>query len=467
MALVIGFAVSWIVSIVGIFYTLPFFDYLQPDNRLSSVLGALNILFIIGIPIVAIVLFIARLLFGTRMQNAWRLGMLGFFFLNVASFSIVATNLIRQFSAGTKITREIDLSGVASDTLSITLNSNPYEEVWQFLGDEFQITDEELVVNNIHLDIEKSSGEEIELIENIYSRGNNMSEANLLAGKVNLDLVVAENGVQIPANLAIPKGDTWRHQHVSYTLKVPEGKSIRLDGSINRIFHSVDIDDPNEFHPWDNRNEVWTMGEDGLACTSCLKDQEDSQLSYKDFSKLKIDGKMKVYIDQGDQYKVRLTGRKHYTEKVDIIQMEETLIISTELEHTSSPIRLYITMPQLASIDSEDTDDIRIQGFKAPSMTMSNRGRYEVKAYIDVDSLMLTQIGRNELDIRGNCNYLNANLRERARLDAEKISIREVDISATEASRAKLAVIETIRQQSDERSKITVEGNPSIVIQQQ
>ena len=446
---------------------MPFFDYLQPDKPLRSVVGILNILFIIGIPIVSVILFIARLLFGTRMNKQWRLGMIGLFSINVVSLSYVSTQLARQFSSGTEITQNIDISATNPDTVNISLGDDAYEHLWFYIGDELQLTDKELVSSNICLNIKKGESSDIELKQQIYSRGLNITEAGDIARKVNVPIQVSESGIVIPSNFIIPKGEKWRNQTVELILYLPENKSVRLDASLRHRLHSVIVDDPNDFSPWHNRNEIWTMGDQGLACTSCLKDQDDAQLSFKDFTKLKIDGKMKVQINQGDEYKVNLNGRKHYTEKVEVVQMDETLLVSTELEHTSSPIRLYITMPQLTDIDTEDTDDIHIQGFKASNMNMKSKGRYEVKAYIDVDSLNLTQIDRNEVDIRGKCNYLNVYLENRAELDAEKISIREVDINAIDRSRAKLAVIDTLRQRSDERSKITVEGNPSIVIQQQ
>lgn len=446
---------------------MPFFDYLQPDRPLRSVVGILNILFIIGIPIVSIILFIARLLFGTRMNKQWRLGMIGLFSINMVSLSYVSTQLARQFSSGTEITQNVDLSATNPDTVNISLGDDAYEHLWFYVGDELQLTDKELVSSNICLNIKKGEGNDIELKQQIYARGLNITEAGDIARKVNVPIQVSEAGIVIPPNFIIPKGEKWRNQTVELILYLPENKSVKLDASLRNRLHSVIVDDPNDFSPWHNRNEIWTMGDQGLACTSCLKDQDDAQLSFKDFTKLKIDGKMKVQINQGDEYKVNLNGRKHYTEKVEVVQMDETLLVSTELERTSSPIRLYITMPQLTDIETEYTDDIHIQGFKASNMNMKSKGRYEVKAYIDVDSLNLTQIDRNEVDIRGKCNYLSAYLEDRAELDAEKISIREVDINAIDRSRAKLAVIDTLRQRSDERSKITVEGNPSIVIQQQ
>lgn len=404
------------------------------------------------------------------MERRWRIGMSGFWAANLLSLVFIGTTLARQFSAGSEITKNIDVSAITADTIRLSAENNPFEHVMYFAGGEFQITDEKLINYHIHLDIEKAAKgqESFELIQKNFSRGASLNEANGLAQRVEFPILSDESGITFPQNFIIRKGNKWRNQTIDITLKVPEGKSVQFDdpnGAVYDLLSHVKIDDPNDFRIRNNRAEIWTMGEGGLACSSCISDEDE--LSYQDFSKLKIDGKIKVNIERGDRFKISLNGRKHYTEQVNILQMEETLLVSTDLKHTNSPIRLFITMPNLSSIITENTDDVRIEGFKEPTLSMSSKGRYEVKAFIDVDSLMLTQVGRNAVDIRGNCNYLNANLKERAKLDAEKISIREVDISATESSKASLAVIETVRQQSDQRSKITIEGEPNIVIQQQ
>jgi len=403
------------------------------------------------------------------MEKHWRIGMVGFWAANLLSLVFLGSTLARDFSAGSEITKTINLSPLSADTIKISVSNNPYEHVMYF-AEEFQITDQQLINYHIHLDLEKADEgqEEFELIQRNYSRGANLNEANGLAQDLEYPVLIDESGISFAQNFAIKKGEKWRYQNIHLTLKVPEGKAVQLEnnnGDLNDLLWHVSVNDPNDFNIWHNRNQIWEMGEEGLACVSCISDKDE--LSYQDFSKLKIDGKMKVNVARGDKYSVSINGRKHYTEQVDVLQMEETLIVSTDLKRTSSPIRLFITMPNLKAITTENTDEIKIEGFKEPLLSMNNKGRYEVKAYIDVDSLLLTQEGRNEVDIRGNCNYLNANLKERAKLDAEKVSIREVDISAIRASKASLAVIETVRQQSDQNSKITVEGDPEIVIQQQ
>ena len=469
LALIIGFAVSWIISIIGIFYGIPFLDYLQPDSRMLSILAGINVLFLVGIPIISISTIIARLLLGTRTSKAWNIGLSVLWGINIICLVSIGTNLGKQFSAGSEITKSIDLGAIESDTIKLSLAPNPYEHVIYYVGDHLQLTDRTLVSYNIHLDIEKAAEgvEEFELVQENYSRGYSLAEANQLAEQISTPIVVDETGVTLPQNFQVEQGGKWRAQKVHLTLKIPEGKSIELeDMGLDLLLGHININDPNDFSIWNNISETWTMGSEGLACSSCLPQEEEEGMSYKDFSKLKIDGKMKVYVEKGDQYKVHINGKKQHTEKVNVLQMDETLLVSTELERTSSPIRVFITMPNLHSLETQDTDDIQIKGFKEPSMSLSSNGRYEVKAFIDVDSLMLTQVGRNEVDIRGNCNYLQANLRDRSRLDAEKVAIREVDISAQNRCSAKLAVIDKIRQQSDQESKISVEGNPSVVIQQ-
>ena len=242
-------------------------------------------------------------------------------------------------------------------------------------------------------------------------------------------------------------------------------KRSKLDKEITRILRSVDVED-RRITPWRESGKTWRMEEEGLVCVDC-RPENASKFPERDFTSLKVDGKMKVYVEHGDQYEVSLAGKPHFTEQVDIVKIENTLNISTALKRSSSPIRVYITMPSLESIDVEHTDDVTIKGFNQPKMVINAKGHNELKAYAKLDSLIISQSDRSKIDLRGSCTFLKADLKERSKLDAEKISVKEAEISAFDRSRASFETLVKLTKNTDERSKILVEENPSVVIQQQ
>ena len=454
----IAFAISWIVSIISIFFALPFVNYLTPDQTHFPIIGAINVLFLLGIPIASLILLITRILFGTRVHPRWKAGMIGFMILNAISLSYIATHTAREFNTSTTQSQGIDLSEITSDTLKLTAKENPYEDTWFQLGD-LKFTEEQLIVELNGINIKKSEGENFELIQENHARGISLEEANELA--ITIDFQVekepASGLITIPSYLKIPRGERWRNQQVHLTLKVPVGKSILISEDLD--LREVDMDN-HRINPWGERGKIWRMETTGLVCTNCDNQENEQKRQFSDFNQLKIDGNLKVQINQGEEFDVGLNGRSHYIDRVDIVKIDQTLNISADLDASSSPVRLNITMPKLEDIQIEGTDDISIKGFEQPSMQITHTGHDEVKAYLDVDSLIIRQKDHSKLDLYGQFQYLDASLSDQSKLDAEKASIKKAKLQVSEASRATLPLLndEELDFEKDESSTIKMEG---------
>jgi hypothetical protein len=208
------------------------------------------------------------------------------------------------------------------------------------------------------------------------------------------------------------------------------------------------------------------MDKDGLLGKGIHRKSEKSKYDfggkYKDFSRLHIDGNMKIFIEQGEKFSTKLTGRDHYLEKVEVEQYNDVLKVSSHISRTSSPIRLYITMPSLTELDIEQTDDVKLTGFEESAMTIRSESRGDIKAYVNVENLKIKMDGRNELDIRGKGKNLSAYLVNNAKLDAERFSVRIADVKAKNRSSLKLAVSDTLRQELAKHTKIKVDGEPIV-----
>lgn len=454
----IAFAVSWIGSVIGIFYALPFFNYLSPDNTNYPIIAGINVLFLLGIPIASLILLITRLLFGTRVQTRWKAGMIGFMILNAISLSFIGTSILRDFETGTTQSQGVDLSAITSDTIRLTTKAHPYEDTWFQIGDELKFTDEVLISEMVEIDIRKSDGDDFELVQENHARGKSLEAAQDLAIAIPFQVEqTGPNQIAVPNAFQIPNGEKWRNQQVKLTLEIPVGKSILIEEGIN--LHDVDLDD-RRVNPWRERGKVWRMETTGLVCTNCDNIENEQQYSFSNFDKIKVDGKLKVEIDHGETFKINITGKPHYVDRVDLVELDSTLNISATLDKASSPVRLYITMPYLDDIQIEGTDDVSIRGFQQPRITIHHQGGDEVKAYVEVDTLVLRQTDHSKLDIYGKYQHLDAQLTDNAKLDAEKASLKTANIRAEAASRVFLPLLneEELKYEKDESSTVKVEG---------
>lgn len=465
-------AVSWIASIIGLFYGLPFFSFFLPGSSFVTFLAIANVLVTIGIPLVALVLLVMRIFFRSSIQPRWKAGLWAFWVLNIVSLFVIAPFTAKQFNSGESI--QSSASGFTnSDTLSIELAANPYEDVWFYVGDELQIADDQLISNNVCLSIEKSESDEFELVQRQQARGLNSSEASKLAHEIDYHYELSESNLTLPPNFVIPQGGKWRNQKVELVLQVPEGKSIRFGKNARKIISHMEVSKEMN-HPWwryDETGRVWKMEAGGLVSLEDIEgqsssgessDSDDNFYHLSDFTKVHVSGKIKVRIDQGNDFKVRVAGKESDTPKVEVIESDKAVEISAAAEPTS-PVRVYITMPSLEELNVEGTDDIRLRGFEQKSMRIINKGEGNIKAYVDVENLEVQQNGGNELDIRGQGNYLKATLDKKALLDAKRYAVNVADIVALHSNRIKLAVTDTLRQQLGEGSRIVTDGEPLVI----
>ena len=346
-----------------------------------------------------------------------------------------------------------------SDTLTIKYANNLYDDVLIQMGD-LRIAGDALVSENVRVIVKKTEEPHFELIQEHYSRGANSEEANALVNSIQFPIEIKNNVITLPPNFVIKKGNKWRNQRVEVTLKVPVDKFVYLDKSLHWVNLEIDHDTD---HPWFKQDQTWKMTDAGMIAPDYVKENNsDREFTSADFNEIHIDGKLKVNVTKGDQYKVNIRGRKVHTRKVEIFQFGNTLNVSTDIRNPSSPIYLDISMPSLQSLDMENTDDVKIRGFKESKMNLRFYGNNELKAYVDIDTLNVRQSGRNEIDIRGNGKHLKANLDNRSKLDAERFTVFSADIQTSERSTAKLSVSDFLKKRTDDSNSIKVEGEPVI-----
>ena len=458
--LVLFFALAWIGSATGLFFVYPFLDFLFPGKSGFAMLSIVNLFLIVGIPLISLVLLVSRLLFGTRVSSGWRTGLSIMWGISITSFFLLGSLFGRQFSSGGQFSA--NAGSYKGDTLYVAAPAETAPiDTWYNIDNEVMLADDKLIVRNVHLSIVKAEGTTFELVKEVNSRGENNGEANALATTVTTDARFEGNQLTISPYYSLTKGQKWRVQEVKYILKVPEGKFVKFTTDDPwSMMRDIELADDTDF--WENPNRLWKMNAAGLACTDCPK-EVDSDLSFEDFHTVNISGKLKVIIEQGDEYQVELRGEENNREQVTMSEADGRLTISAGSDMTGSPVRLFLTMPELKTISTDGTDDIQIKGFTEPLQVDAKGSGYEVKIYGDIKNLSLIQEGENKIDVIGNCDLLEATLRAGARLDAEKPGVREAIINASGDSRADLMVREKLTQKKDESSRIRVKGNPQVV----
>ncbi len=392
-------------------------------------------LFIIGIPLLLIAFGVLRLVFGTRVHSSLKTGLAIFLGANVVSFFLFGSLLARNFDTRASTNAEtIDLSGISSDTLTIKVN-NPQN--WEgtpigFLG----YIDGQMSSQQINLQVVKAVDNEFVLETQFFSRGKNGDNAreNIKSFEYPPQ-ATGFNTLELPRYFSLIEGSSWRVQEVRMVLRVPVGKKIVFEKGSSLMNTTLEFRPGSKKH-WASSGEIYLMTPDGLECTTC---ENKNQQHFDDpFTKIQIDGKIKVDVQHDHEAWVEIEAEDRYRDQVEIETVGDVLHISSNLKQTSSPIRIRIGVPELESIRLDSTDDVRIHGFEQEKMAITANGRFELKTICQLDSLVLRQSGENKTDLRGQIGYMEAFVDQRADLDAEKAEIGAARVNVSQSARAKL-----------------------------
>lgn len=267
IVLILAFATLWLGSLVGIFYSFPFFDYILPDQSFLSILGVFNLVFIIGIPILSIILLIVRLVFGKRMSSFWRTGMMLFLSLNIVSLVFIGTTILQQFSNGDSTTETVNLELNQEKPMQLALADDRYEHVLFQMGRGVKFSEEALVCSQIVLDILPSPTDEVFYEKELFARGHTLDEAGRLARRIDYPLQWDENELTLPPNFIIPNGEKFRDQKVYLNIYLPKGQTIEFDESLKPFAWHVHWKRHIPF--WNEYGKIWSMTEKGLRCQNC------------------------------------------------------------------------------------------------------------------------------------------------------------------------------------------------------
>jgi hypothetical protein len=103
-----------------------------------------------------------------------------------------------------------------------------YEQRW-FNIEPFQVYNDDTVrVRNLKIRIVQSKTDSFEVKYVTMSNGKSVTEANLLAEKINFSLMQQDSTLFLDRGIAITNKDKFRNQHVIMTIAVPIGKRFKI-----------------------------------------------------------------------------------------------------------------------------------------------------------------------------------------------------------------------------------------------
>lgn len=210
---------------------------------------------LIGIPIVALIIFIIRKLTGVKETNRYAgytltfLWILGFVFAG-----IVATSFVKDFRRPASETETITLQQPSKGKLILKrapgIMSDINGDDISFFDDHLLIADDTVLINYIRVRVEKSTNDSFSVDVTRFSRGRTVQQARRFAHDIEFSLNQKDSILYLPEGFSLPPHSKYRGQRITVTIKVPVGKNIDIDREVyrNYNFNRYSHDDDN----WDN-----------------------------------------------------------------------------------------------------------------------------------------------------------------------------------------------------------------------
>ncbi|PUZ26586.1 phage shock protein C (PspC) family protein [Chitinophaga costaii] len=212
---------------------------------------------LLGIPIVALVIFIVRKITGIKQSNRFVGASLGILWLiGVVCTICLAVSIVKDFRAFDREKENITLKMPSQGKLIVKQQGWQDDENMHFMMGDL-IVDEDTVVlqDAVEVRTESSRTGNFEVEVQRSSRGHNLSEARRLAQEIAVNLRQEDSILYIPRNISIPKGSHFRVQDVKVIIYVPEGKSVDLQDT-NNHYHHIRINDENDNDDNDDDTDV-------------------------------------------------------------------------------------------------------------------------------------------------------------------------------------------------------------------
>jgi phage shock protein PspC (stress-responsive transcriptional regulator) len=273
-----------------------------------------TLLFFLAVPLVAFITWLVRRMMRVRSQNSylgWIFG--GLWTLGWICASLLAASIGNDFRRNQKIDSPLSISQPASGKMIVRVNEPEVRytgNLWWLDADDagWDINEDSLRMSNIKIRIEKSEDSDYHVDVLKYSAGRDGTEASERARNIRYNISYTDSVLNLGSGLTVSKDDKFRLQRIIINIKVPVGKRIRFDESVDllhpfdvRIYekrrwqrNDWDVDwDWDNYFDWETKVD-YVMDKDGnLVNPSKPQDQKtentDDQYRYNDKDQLKKD----------------------------------------------------------------------------------------------------------------------------------------------------------------------------------
>lgn len=454
--------ITWAASFVGLSFASPVMVAMGPESSFVSYLGIVSLYFAAGLPILGIMLYLARLAFGYRVPKHFKTGFWTVWFLSIFTTSFAVISTVKEYSSHFETKIITDYAMDVQDIKIVMPEENNDHAFGIHLGEFITEKDNHWAFRDVNFKIEKSKDQKVHIEKIVSARGENSTKAQNNIQYVNNDITVKGNEIIISKYITFPKSEKYRNQSIDYVIYIPEGKNVSFDNNaLSRIRES-------SIFSWDqigNSTEdlKWLVKASGF-----YSDQwNDKHHHVKDvntgkYNKVIIQNGFDVVISKSDVSTMTFEGDKEIISKIIVNNLDGTFNVKAENDINVDRITINIKTPYIELIQFDGIKKARIEGFLQENLKFISiaDNNTEIEFLGNIKNMDISLINDQTLTMTGSGDILDLKLQNGARIIADKYIVKKAIWNEGSDYGSTLHVTETYSCHAPEMTEVKLLGNP-------
>lgn len=282
LLILIGFfgLVSFLISVaVGNSFMNSSVSGLDPDLNFGGMmafvvspgvmsLAILLLVLLVGIPLLAVLFIGTKLVFRYKTNNKLiGLGAFGIWLVAVVASVALTLGQVGNFSQKNSVSSGKPLNCATCQTLKVELDANALQKASDDNAhfEDFFLMGEgstKVLAGRPQLSIESTEGTDFSVVVRKSSRGKDAAEVQVNLNKIDYTINSTDSTLVLQPFFVIGDQAKWRSQEVLVTVKVPQGKQVRLGKDLDEL--RLNIDNLNNLWNEEMTEKTWTMTPEGL-----------------------------------------------------------------------------------------------------------------------------------------------------------------------------------------------------------
>jgi phage shock protein PspC (stress-responsive transcriptional regulator) len=458
--------ISWAASFVGLSFAAPVLFSMGPDSTLLSYLGIGSLFFTIGLPILGVMLFVARLGFSYRVNKNIKTGFWTVWFLSLFTTMFAGMSTIKDYSSRHESNTTTDYN-ISSQDIHIAMPEENLDHTFGIHMDKFFVEKgDQWAVRDVTLKVEKSKDALVHIERFISARGSDLAEAQQNSLYVGNDLTVNGNEISISKFLTIPRKNKYRNQSVDYVIYVPEGKNISFDNNVKERMKESSLFSWDKIYT-DMNDLKWTVK--GNAVFSGEWNDlmhHKKEIAAGSYSKVIIEKGFDVVITKAAIANVNIEGHKDMVDKLSYKNLDGTLTMLADTDENMEDVVINIQTPSLELIHLDGVRSAKIEGFSQDNLKLISKGDYNgheetsISFFGNIKNMDISLDGNQNLTLTGQGDNLDLQIQNGAVVNGDKYQVKSARWTGDFGHKSSLHVTETLSCDEPESVEINLIGSP-------